>query len=798
MNTQLKKIQRIKKNVFGLRNLALAFILLAQTQLCIAQTKYRLVSVNTKIAPINRLQELGLEIDHIGHQDDSMIEFVANDWAIETMISNNIIYSILHDDEEKYYSERLKQPESAIKKTRGVHCLGKTTPKYNTPTVFSYGSMGGYLTYTEAFAKLDSLAAMYPNILKAKAPLDTFKTYEGRSIYWYKISDNPNVDENEPELMYNALHHAREAITLSQIIYYMSYLCENYATNAEVKYIVDHTEMYFVPIVNPDGYIYNETIQPNGGGLWRKNRKPLSSGDYGVDLNRNYATGWGFNNIGSSPLTSSEVYRGPSAASEPEVKAIQWFCNQHQFKVAQNTHGFGAYWIYPWGYLEKNSNDSSIYGAMASELNKFSYYKCGLDMQTVGYSTNGSANDWQYDSSAGHNKIFVGIPEVGDRADGFWPAQTRILPLCEEMNYFNLTSAKLLLSYAVTNYEGSRFLNAFNTKIEYSINKIGLAPSAVYTVSILPLTANIASVGAPKIYNSLSLGNKYFDNISINIQTGTANNSTVKFVIECDNGVEKKRDTIDAIFGNAQIVFIDSCDNMSNWTGSNSWGIGAPGYNSNHALMDSPNGLYNAGAIETIVSKSISLQNILSAELRFSAKWTLQNNADIVNIFIVENGVSNLLCTKYTQPYLDAFTGTLGTIEAYNGIKDSWVNESINLDSYIGKTIQIAFELSTDFSLEFDGIAIDNVTVNGISTIPLGTDNTAPQVVNFYPNPINGIVYFTEAIEGIQLFSMDGQLVFSEFTHQSQFNLSTLPKGLYTTRICNANGLITNTKLQLD
>jgi carboxypeptidase T len=72
-----------------------------------------------------------------------------------------------------------------------------------------------------------------------------------------EISNNPNVDEEKPEVLYTAIHHAREPASLSQTIFYMWYLLENYETSEEVRFLIDHTEMYFIPVVNPDGYIIN-------------------------------------------------------------------------------------------------------------------------------------------------------------------------------------------------------------------------------------------------------------------------------------------------------------------------------------------------------------------------------------------------------------------------------------------------------------------------------------------------------------------------------------------------------------
>ena len=79
--------------------------------------------------------------------------------------------------------------------------------------------------------------------------------------------------KEKPQVLYTSIHHAREPMSLSQLIFYMWYLLENYDSDPEVQYILNNTELYFIPVVNPDGYLYNEFTNPTGGGLWRKNRK---------------------------------------------------------------------------------------------------------------------------------------------------------------------------------------------------------------------------------------------------------------------------------------------------------------------------------------------------------------------------------------------------------------------------------------------------------------------------------------------------------------------------------------------
>ena len=93
-----------------------------------------------------------------------------------------------------------------------------------------------------------------------------------------------------------------------------------------MKGILDNTELYFIPMINPEGYQHNVDNDPNGGGMQRKNLRPLSSGtidpNRGVDLNRNFDYYFGLNNVGSSGTTTSGTYRGPSAESEPETQIM--------------------------------------------------------------------------------------------------------------------------------------------------------------------------------------------------------------------------------------------------------------------------------------------------------------------------------------------------------------------------------------------------------------------------------------------------------------------------------------------
>ena len=164
---------------------------------------------------------------------------------------------VIHD----YYADYVKRQEKDLAKMGNISSTREASN-------FSLGSVGGFYSYDEVVTKLDEMTSLFPNLATAKFSIGT--SIEGRDIWALKISDNPNVDEAEPVTYYDALHHAREPLSMAVTINYMFWLLENYSSNPEVQYLVDNRELYFVPVVNPDGYEYNKQTNPNGGGLWRK------------------------------------------------------------------------------------------------------------------------------------------------------------------------------------------------------------------------------------------------------------------------------------------------------------------------------------------------------------------------------------------------------------------------------------------------------------------------------------------------------------------------------------------------
>jgi len=379
------------------------------------------IFINDK-SDVTELRKQGLGFEHIKMQDN-YFDVLLDSVQIDKLKKSVYPYEIIIDDVTKDYLERTKESREIIKLKKPSQSSG-----------FGYGSMGGFYTFSEVVAQLDIMRLLYPNLITVKDSIGA--TIEGRAIWAVKISDNPDVNENEPQIFYNSLIHAREPEGMMAVIYFMYYLLESYGTDPEVTYLVDNREFYFVPVINPDGYVYNQSISANGGGMWRKNLRNNGNGIFGVDLNRNFGYMWGYDDIGSSPDPSATEYRGTGPFSEPEIQAIRDFCNSHNFLICNNYHSFANSISSPWEYNSSQTPDSTIFISTLGLSSQLNGYNNWLDLPTS-YETNGSVNDWMYGEQTTKSKIFSYLTEVGNNYDGFWPVPNRIFPIAEENCYLN-------------------------------------------------------------------------------------------------------------------------------------------------------------------------------------------------------------------------------------------------------------------------------------------------------------------------------------------------------------------------
>jgi hypothetical protein len=220
--------------------------------------------------------------------------------------------------------------------------------------------------------ELRSLADQYPNLAKLES---IGKTVQGKDILVVKVTRNARVtpDGARPGTLYLGAQHAREWITPEMTRRLLREFLTGYGHNPKITSIVDSTELWFLPVANPDGYDYSFSDAP-GARNWRKNLRDnngdgkIAVGD-GVDLNRNFGYKWGWDNEGSSPDQASDLYRGPGPDSEPETKALNAFEQRVRPKFAINYHSAAQVLLYGVGWQTATPTpDDTLFKALTGDL----------------------------------------------------------------------------------------------------------------------------------------------------------------------------------------------------------------------------------------------------------------------------------------------------------------------------------------------------------------------------------------------------------------------------------------------
>ncbi|WP_327224800.1 M14 family metallopeptidase [Streptomyces platensis] len=287
-----------------------------------------------------------------------------------------------------------------------------------------------YHTYDEATKEIDALVAKHPDIL-SKQVIGT--SHEGRNILALKLSKNVTKDEQEPEVLFTAHQHAREHLTVEMSLYLLNEFTSKYGSDSRVTKMLDSREIWIIPDLNPDGGEYD--IASGDFRSWRKNRQPnAGTSEVGTDLNRNWDFKWGCCD-GSSTDPGDETYRGPSAASAPEVQVVSKFVHsrniggKQQITAAIDFHTYSELVLWPFGF----TNDDTGPGMTQDEHDTFA--TLGKNMAaTNGYTpeqssdlyiTDGAIDDWLW----GDQKIFAYTFEMFPSSfgsGGFYPKDSVI------------------------------------------------------------------------------------------------------------------------------------------------------------------------------------------------------------------------------------------------------------------------------------------------------------------------------------------------------------------------------------
>ncbi|WP_431107062.1 M14 family zinc carboxypeptidase [Winogradskyella poriferorum] len=783
-----------------------------------AQENYSRIKIsNPSQQVINTIASNGIDLSCGAHHEHNELTLELSQSDIEILVENNIQYTTIIDDVSSFYTNRAqntehrrtkKTPESnnsnsfisksisSVVQDNIIQYYGSSEIDFVEPQNFpdvNTLSMGGCLTLSEMEDQLD---AMYTysqsnglNIISQKAnasstgqktwgnPTNNFvnqqnngpATYSGTggtrwnpSTIWYvRITGNQSTtpEGTKPQMLFTSMIHSREVSALMNNIYFMWYLLENYNTDPAIKELVDNNELYFVPVVNPDGLRYNEVTNPSGSGMQRKNLRPYNGTtdpSRGVDLNRNFNYYWALNNVGSSGTSTNGTYRGPSPESEPETQIMVDFITSRNFKSAVWNHSYANSVPHPYGGdPNANTDREDEYYRWHEEMTRYNRYLYGA---TIFYESNGLPDDWMVGGTPDNNgstglnaygqSIIATTPEHGSSSDGFWPSRSRIVPIAKQSMRISLGTAYYGGKYAkLHDLTQSNITSTSNVELDFGIERIGQTPSD-FSVTVTPISANITTASPVTVTAS---------GIQINTTTNSyRNQSEVTALIDLDPSIAAndkieynvKFSNEDGIIYEANyvkyyqptVLFSNSpdSDGLTGWTQSGGWSTTSSDAYSGSTSINT--GTYSTNATKTLTTtNSFDFSNSNEVLIQFYSKWDIERNYDYVEVLGSPDGGSNWvsLSGKYTKPeatstttnhdnksssYANFQAGSSGNI--YDGDRmDNWVMEEFVIDdSYStllnSNNVKIRFRFRTDalnvnesYTTTNDGYFIDDFKI---------------------------------------------------------------------------------------
>ena len=770
------------------------------------ETSKRITIHNTSQVLYNQLTNQGIDLRCGTTHDKNKVTLELGQYELDLLDSYGINYNVEIDDLTKFYQDRINKTYnkalidleieksitlaqrasvSSVTVDNLLEYTGCSEIDWATPTNFNLGSMGGCLTVSEMEAELDDMRTLFPSLISAKLdasanapapysgtfdqtgqPEDPSTTYgntqgttnwAGQTIYYVRITGNQASPEgSKPQILSTSMIHSREVGSLMNNIFFMWYLLENYATDSLVKNLVDNNELYFIPIVNPDGLRWNEHVSSSGGALQRKNLRPNTGGtgntsvDRGVDLNRNFDYFWGTAGSGSSGTPTSSSYRGPYAFSEPESKILRNFVLSRNFETCTMNHTYGNAIPYPYG-----GNPSFVSGR-EEEMHKWhedmTRYNRYISGTTVFSAANGIADDWMVGGTTDANgsigsgqNILATTPEHGN--SGFWPPTTDIVPIAKRAMRILFMNAYHGGKYAKFHDLTQTDITILTSNLTFGIERLGQTASD-FTLTVTPISSNITTITSPATQTGMSIFEQRNVTAQIILNGSISPNEKIEYRVQLANG-----DGIvfyDANFEKyyqPSVLFSDNPDTdlLTNWNTTGTWTASTAsgaGYSGTRGIKQGGNTIspYTNNNTSTLTTAtSYNFSNASGILIQYYSKWDLERNYDFVEILGSTNGSTwQALCGKYSKPNSTSssnssngakgsatFQSSNSSGQVYDGDRfDNWVMEEIVIDAsnnsflFGATTAQIRFRFLTDSgnvsdnnSTTSDGFFIDDFKI---------------------------------------------------------------------------------------
>ena len=778
-------------------------LLLSIVHMSYSQDKHSKIKIlNPNDATMRVIASNGIDLSCGSSHDHDELTLELSEYDLKLLDQNNIKYNVLIDDLTKFYAERAlkekslsnyktnsslpntqKASVSSIVKDNFIQYTGCDEINWVEPANFHFGSMGNCLTVSEMLTELDEMYAYSQtnnlNIVSQRAdasssgkttwgnPQNTITnnglTYTGQgtsrwnpqTINYIRITGNQSAtaEGTKPQILYTSMIHSREVSALMNNIYFMWYIIENYNTNDAVKELVDNNELYFVPVVNPDGLRWNEHLSPNGGGMQRKNLRPNTGSTAnntsvrGVDLNRNFDYFWNYNNIGSSGTPSSNTYRGPSAASEPETQIMVDFITSRNFQTGVWNHSYANSVPHPYGGVPTlNSGREDEFYKWHEEMTRYNRYLYGA---TIFYESNGLPDDWMLGGNPDNNNstgsgqaILATTPEHGISSAGFWPSNANVRLNAENSMRISLATAYYGGKYAKLHDLTQSNIDG-NLEINLGIERIGQTASD-FIVEITPISSNISFLSSINTETGMAVLEQRTVTFT-GLLNANSTNEKIEYNIKLYNDNGLIYDVNFEKYINPTIMFDHNPDvnGLTGWTESGGWiNTSTDAYSGSNALST---GTYNNNTTKTLTTtNSYDFTNSEEVIIQFYAKWDIERNYDFVEVLGSPDGGSSWisLCGNYTKPnatssttshdnksaaYSDFQENSSGQI--YDGDKlDNWIMEEFVIDSnnytslLNSNNVKIRFNFRTDdlnvnenYTTTNDGFFIDDFKIISIN-----------------------------------------------------------------------------------
>ncbi len=757
------------RNTF--RKLVFYFLFFCAIPILAQETIYSKVRVQIEDKEdIQRLASLDFDIDHYEADAESGISFFVTQDELQRLQTYGFTTEVTIPNFDEYYSQQRLLDAANI---------DTVTRSGNVANGFDFGSMGGFYTYDEVIAKLDEMKTDYPNLITAKTSIGT--TIEGNTIWMVKISDNPDLDEAEPAVYFDGLHHSREPLSMATNINYMFWLLEHYDTDSDVEFLINNRELYFVPVVNPDGYLYNESTNPNGGGLWRKNRKVDPGGCVGVDLNRNYSYEFAHDGSCASTDPCSNTYHGGTPFSELESIAVRDLLAVIEPNMAFSIHSTAGSYLMPYGF-DVTPPEYEIYSEWASSFLDEADYPYGVTFQMLGYTSCGTTRDYLHSEG-----IYGWTPEID--GSGFWPQQSEIFGLVEEnvrpMFYQSWIAGAYLDVQSHTQIGNALPGESFELVVE--IKNVGVGDTSVNSSVVVQASVPEVNVPTATGFGDIPPRSRQDNSaspFSISIDPSFTGSSFVLTVFTIQNGVPNETAEIEVHIGTKDSIFFDDAEGGdANWTASGngiSWStVTDDSYSGVQSFGDSNGGNSLNSTINYFkLNNAFDLTVTNAPRVSFASKYSIEAG-DNVTFQASTDGGNN-------WDILRTFT-----------LNESWHINSIDLSAYKAFTnVEFRFALQTNNFIPGDGFYFDDFEISDYNTGILGILNTETlSNVRIYPNPFDSNVL----IAGIKdpnvvfyLYDLNGRKLNYEIDYKTNMyhlsNISGLMKGIYFLKIENGKG----------